>query len=83
MSGDVSGERVNMFLQSIALVAKTTTAMIGNVLDIAREKHLRQAFLTLGTLISRHCGKYPQECNHVRIVLFSNLITIVVIQKIV
>ena len=83
MNGEVSGERLNMLLQSIALVANTTTTMIGNVLDIAREKHLRQAFLTLGTLISRHCGKYPKECNQVRINLFSNLFTIVVIQRIV
>ena len=72
MNGEIiGGER--MFLQSIALVASTTTTMIGNVLHIAKEKHLRQAFLTLGTLISRHCGKYPKECHQVRINLFSNL----------
>ena len=56
------GERANMFLQSIALVAKTTATMIRDILDIAEKKPSRQVFLTLGTLINRHCSKTPEDC---------------------
>jgi len=62
ISGEVAGERANMFLQSIALVAKTTNSMIRDILDIAEKRPSRQVFLTLGTLISRHCAKTPDEC---------------------
>jgi hypothetical protein len=61
MSGEIDGERANVFLQSIALVAQTTNEMIRDILDIAQKKPSRQVFLTLGTLISRHCSKSPQE----------------------
>merc|ERR1712142_995660 len=63
MSGEIGGERANMFLQSIALVAKTTTTMIRDILDIAEKKPSRQVFLTLGTLINRHCSKTPEDCS--------------------
>jgi hypothetical protein len=63
MSGEIEGERANMFLQSIALVAKTDNSMIRDILDIAEKKPTRQVYLTLGTLISRHCAKAPQDCD--------------------
>jgi hypothetical protein len=62
INGEVAGERANMFLQSIALVAKTTNSMIRDILDIAQQKPSRQVFLTLGTMISRHCAKTPADC---------------------
>ena len=62
ISGEISGERANMFLMSIALVAKTTNSMIKDILEIAKNKPSRQVFLTLGTLISRHCAKFPKKC---------------------
>merc|ERR1712168_1046447 len=63
MNGEIQGERANMFLQSISLVAQTTDEMIRDILDIAEKKPSRQVYLTLGTLISRHCTKSPQECD--------------------
>jgi hypothetical protein len=63
ISGEVAGERANMFLQSIALVAKTTNSMIRDILEIAERKPSRQVYLTLGTLLSRHCAKSPAECD--------------------
>lgn len=69
ISGEVAGERANMFLQSIALVAKTTNSMIRDILEIAERKPSRQVYLTLGTLLSRHCAKSPAECDVVSIVV--------------
>lgn len=65
LTGQVTGERMNMFLQSIALVGKTTLTMIKDVLAITRKQPSRQAFLTLGTLMSRHCTKSPKDCESV------------------
>jgi hypothetical protein len=62
INGEIAGERANIFLMSIALVAKTTNGMIKDVLDIAMQKPSRQVFLTLGTLINRHCAKSPKSC---------------------
>lgn len=62
INGEVSGERANAFLMSIAFVAKTTNGMIRDILDIAQQQPSRQVFLTLGTLISRHCAKSPEAC---------------------
>ena len=62
IAGTIAGERANMFLQSIALVGKTTNGMIRDILDIAKSQPSRQVYLTLGTLISRHCAKSPSDC---------------------
>ena len=62
MSGDVSGEYRNMFLQGISLVAKPTKQMIRDVLNIARNKPSRQAFLALGILIQRYCKINSANC---------------------
>ena len=67
MEGEVSSDRANMFLQSIAFVAQTTDGIIGDVLQLAEHgvqngRPSRQAFLTLGTLISRHCAKSNDNC---------------------
>ena len=67
IEGKVSGERMNMFLQSIALVGKTTLKMIGDVLNICKKQPSRQSYLTLGTLMSRHCASNPEECNSVSV----------------
>jgi len=63
VDGEIKGERVTMFLQSITLVAETTKDMIRDVLDITKKQPSRQAFLTLGTLLYRHCKKSPTECD--------------------
>lgn len=63
IKNEVTGERVNMFLQSIALVADTSKDMLRDVLDIAKTKRSRQAFLTLGTVMYRHCKKTPTDCD--------------------
>ena len=67
IDGDVSGDRANVFLQSIAFVAQTTDGIIEDVLQLAEYglrngQPSRQAFLTLGTLISRHCTKSSANC---------------------
>jgi hypothetical protein len=67
IEGDVSGDRANVFLQSIAFVAQTTDGIIEDVLQLAEHgirtgQPSRQAFLTLGTLISRHCAKSSANC---------------------
>ena len=65
VDGEMQGERVNMFLQSIALVGETTKEMIRDVLYIVKKQPSRQAYLTLGTLMYRHCKKSPKECEYV------------------
>jgi len=63
VDGSVSGEKMNMFLQGIALVGKTSKEMISDVLKIAQGQPSRQAMLTLGTLLSRHCAQNEHECH--------------------
>jgi len=70
IEGEIQGERVNMFLQSIALVGETTREMIRDVLDIVKRQPSRQAYLTLGTLMFRHCKKSPKDCEFVSIIFF-------------
>ena len=64
INGQISGERMNMFLQGIALVGKTDVNMVRDVLMIAKKTPSRQAFLTLGTLIFRQCSKNEQDCHY-------------------
>ena len=70
INGEMQGERVNMFLQSIALVADTSKDMIRDVLEIVKKQPTRQAYLTLGTLMSRHCKKAPKDCDFVSCFFF-------------
>lgn len=62
ISGDVSGEYRNMFLQGISLVAKPTKQMIRDVHNIALNKPSRQAYLALGVLIQRYCKADASNC---------------------
>lgn len=62
ISGDVTGEYRNMFLQGISLVAKPTKQMVRDVFNIAKTKPSRQAFLSLGTLINRYCKQENADC---------------------
>jgi hypothetical protein len=64
INGQISGERMNMFLQGIALVGKTDVNMVRDVLMIAKQTPSRQAFLTLGTLIHRQCSNNEQDCHY-------------------
>jgi hypothetical protein len=64
INGQVSGERMNMFLQGIALVGKTELNMIRDVLLIVKKTPSRQAFLTLGTLLHRQCTRNAQDCHY-------------------
>jgi hypothetical protein len=63
VDGAVTGEKMNMFLQGIALVGQTSTDMINDVLEIAERQPSRQAMLTLGTLLARHCNQNQHECH--------------------
>ena len=71
VDGELQGERVNIFLQSIALVAETSKDMVRDVLEIVKKQPSRQAYLTLGTLMSRHCTKTPKDCEFVSSILLN------------
>lgn len=64
VSEKIQGDRMTMFLQSIALVTKTDLKIIEDVFEICKKMNttVRQAYLTLGTLMKRHCSKNEDEC---------------------
>ena len=76
VDGAVTGEKMNMFLQGIALVGQTSTDMINDVLEIAERQPSRQAMLTLGTLLARHCNQNQHECHVVSIYGFYHFSTL-------
>ena len=73
-SGAITGERMNIFLQSIALGAKTTKKIVRDIMGIVSKQPTRQGYLTLGTILNRHCKKNPTDCNEVMI--FENLLSL-------
>merc|ERR1712142_345807 len=64
INGQIDGERMNMFLQGIALVGKIDLNMVRDVLTITKKMPSRQAFLTLGTLIHRQCTRNANDCHY-------------------
>nr|XP_012555900.2 uncharacterized protein LOC100199505 [Hydra vulgaris] len=62
----ITGERMNIFLQSIALVATTSRKIIRDLMGIVSKQPTRQGYLTLGTILYRHCKKNIADCDDVK-----------------
>ncbi|XP_065673744.1 uncharacterized protein LOC100199505 isoform X2 [Hydra vulgaris] len=62
----ITGERMNIFLQSIALVATTSRKIIRDLMGIVSKQPTRQGYLTLGTILYRHCKKNIADCDDIK-----------------